>query len=297
MNIARSTAPACSPRSRAETVALAKLLRSARTLARIARDNRRRAIDLVEQRLELRFGIDLHRFDPKRRRIRAFELAHTAAPDESVRPFGNYFLDPSLLPARPVVFSLGIGEDLDFDQAVIAAYPQARMFLFDPTPRSARYFEAAGFPASVRFEPVAIAASDGVLKLYIDDLEDSFDSTTSVSVKAQSAGQRGIDLPCRSIKSLMAEHRLKRIDVFKFDVEGAGVAILDAMFDAGIWPTQIAGEFEGPSTTAEVGPYLAGLEAIFGRMRGQDYRFYRTRPDCVGWQVEFLAVRDLGGSR
>ena len=272
---------------------LSRILRSAGTLARIARDNRRRAIDLVEQRIELRFGIDLHRIDPKRRRIRAFELAHTIPPDASVRSFGNYYLAPGLLPQRPVVFSLGIGEDLDFDQAVIAAYPQARMFLFDPTPRSARYFEAANFPANVRFEPVAIAAQDGMLRLFIDDLEDSFDSTTSVSVKAQAPGQRGIDLPCRSIKSLMAEHRLKRIDVFKFDVEGAGVAILGAMFDADIWPSQIAGEFEGPSTTSEVGPYLAGLEAIFARMRGKGYGFYRTRPDCVGWQVEFLAVRDM----
>jgi FkbM family methyltransferase len=268
-------------------------LRSARTLVRIALDNPYRAAELVEQRIEQRLGVDLHRFDPKRRRIRAFEQAHMRAPDASIRPFGNYYLDASRLPARPVVFSLGIGEHLDFDKAVAEAYPEARMFLFDPTPRSGRFFESAGMPGNVRFEPVAIAGHDGTITMFIDDLEECLESTTSVSVQAQSARQEGIALPCRSVPSLMREHGLDAIDVFKFDVEGAGILILNSLFNAGIWPTQIAGEFEGPLRAADVTGYLREVSALVEQMKARNYRLYHTRPDCPGWQVEFLAVASL----
>lgn len=267
------------------------LLRSARTFVRIASQNPRQAWELSQLRLEKRFGITLHWLDPLRRAVRSYEVANTHLVGPELTAYGNYYLDHRRLPARPTVFSIGVGEDLDFDRALLTRH-SVGLHLFDPTPRSERFVSAAGLPDGVRFDRLAIADYDGTINLYIDDLEDSLDTTTSVSIVNRGLHAAGFSIPCRRVSTLMRERGIERLDVLKLDVEGAAIAILNDVLDGGIVPGQIAAEFERPPKSRDVGPFIAMVDTLFTRLKLHGYRIYRTRPDCKGFQIEILAVRE-----
>lgn len=270
------------------------LLQSARTFVRIVRVNPRLAWALSQLRVERRFGITLHWLDPLRRAVRSFEVANTRLVGPELNVYGNYYLDRSRLPVRPIVFSIGVGEYIDFDLALIAEH-DVDLHLFDPTPRSERFVAAASLPVGVRFDRIAIAGHDGTIELYIDDLEDSFDTTTSVSILDRGLHATGIQVPCRRVSTLMRERGIERLDVLKLDVEGAAIDILNDVLNDGILPTQIAAEFERPPTPQDVSKFIAAVDALFARLKKHGYVIYRTRPDCKGFQVEILAVRECGG--
>ena len=268
-----------------------KLLRSARTFVRIARHNPRQAWDLSQLRFEKRFGITLHWLDPLRCAVRSYEVANTHLVGPGLTAYGNYYLDPRRLPAHPTVFSIGVGEDIDFDRALIARH-SVDLHLFDPTPRSERFVAAASLPDGVRFDRLAIADYDGAINLYIDDLEDSLDTTASVSIVDRGLHVAGFSVPCRRVSTLMRERGIERLDVLKLDVEGAAIAILNDVLNDGILPTQIAAEFERPPNPRDVGPFLVRVDALLTRLKKHGYRIYRTRSDSKGFQVEVLAVRE-----
>ena len=269
---------------------IGQLRRSLRTFFRIARQNPRLAFELVQLRLESLFGISLHRIDSLRRRTLAFELEHTEAPTPDLVPYGNYSLVERLVPDEPVVFSLGVGEDVRFDLALIERH-NASIHFFDPTPRSARYVENHSKLDRAKFNQIAIADFDGVLDVYIDDLQDSFESTTSVSVMSRNSAASKLQVPCKTIRTTMREKGICHIDILKIDVEGAGVAILEGLLDAEVYPTQIAGEFERPPVASKLDSYFDKLRQIFERLRALGYTIYRTRPSEKGFQVEIVAAR------
>jgi FkbM family methyltransferase len=266
------------------------LFRSFRTFIRIARQNPRSAWELSQLRLEKRLGVTLHWIDPLRRAVRRYEVANTEPLGPELIAVGNYYLDASRLSSHSTVFSIGIGEDIDFDKALIDKH-LTKIHLFDPTPRSERFVAAANFPPSVRFDRMAILDRDGAIQLYIDDLENSFESTTSVSIIDRGFHSAGIQAPCRRISTLMKERGIECLDILKVDVEGAAIMIINDVLNNEILPTQIAAEFERPQRPSEVGPYLAEVDSLFLRLKNYGYRIYRTRPDCKGFQVEILAVR------
>lgn len=269
---------------------IGQLRRSLRTFFRIARQDPRLAFELTQLRLESLFGISLHRIDSLRRRTLAFELEHTEASTPDLVPYGNYSLVERLVPDEPVVFSLGVGEDVRFDLALIERH-NAAIHLFDPTPRSARYVENHSNLDRAKFNQIAIADFDGVLDVYIDDFQDSLESTTSVSVVSRNSAASSLQVPCKTIRTTMREKGICHIDILKIDVEGAGVAILEGLLDAEVYPTQIAGEFERPPVASKLDSYFDKLRQIFERLRALDYTIYRTRPSEKGFQVEIVAAR------
>ena len=269
---------------------IGQLKRSLRTFFRITRQDPRRAFELTQLRLERLFGISLHRIDPLRRRTFAFELQHTEAWTPDLIPYGNYALVERLIPDEPAVLSLGVGEDVRFDLALIKRH-NASLYLFDPTPRSARYVANHNNLGKAEFNQIAIADFDGVLNVYIDDLQDSFESTTSVSIVNRDSTATSLQVPCKTIRTIMQEKGISHIDILKIDVEGAGVAILKGLLDAEVYPTQIAGEFERPPAASDLDNYFDDLRQIFERLRALGYRVYRTRPSDKGFQVEVVAAR------
>jgi hypothetical protein len=47
---------------------------------------------------------------------------------------GGWQICPDILPERPVIYSLGVGFDLSFDESVLRTYGGAELHAFDPTP-------------------------------------------------------------------------------------------------------------------------------------------------------------------
>lgn len=267
------------------------MIRKAQTFLSLLAKNPIHAWDVLQLKLEVRLGLSLHFLSGRRRVTHRFELANTEEVPADFRAYGNYVLDPRVIGERPVVFSAGVGEFIDFDLALLERH-DVRLFLFDPTPSSKRYIETVDLPPNATFHAVAIADRDGEIEMFSDNLEENLEATPSISCRNQGFGSKALRVPCHRIKTLMEEHRIAHLDVLKLDIEGGAIAALRDTLAEGIRPTQIAAEFERPRSPAEVGAYLAELEALFGELRRAGYRIYRTRPDTIGFQVEVLAIRN-----
>lgn len=271
------------------------IIRKAQTFLSLLAKSPLNAWDVIQLKLEARVGRSLHFLSGRRRSTRRFELANTAEVPADFRAYGNYVLDPRAIGERPVVFSAGVGEFIDFDLALLEHH-DVRLFLIDPTPSSKRYIETVDLPPNATFHALAIADRDGEIEMFSDNLEEDLEVTPSISSRNQGFGSKSLHVPCRRIKTLMEEHRIGNLDVLKLDIEGAAIAALRDTLAEGIHPTQIAAEFERPRSAAEVSAYLTELEALFGELRRAGYSIYRTRPDTIGFQVEVLAVCNQAGA-
>lgn len=268
-----------------------KIIRKAKTFLSLLAKSPLHAWDVVQLKLEARLGRSLHFLSGRRRATRRFELANTEEVPTDFRAYGNYVLDPAALGEQPTVFSAGVGEFIDFDLALLERH-DVRLFLIDPTPSSKRYIETVDLPPNASFHAVAITDRDSYIEMFSDNPEEDLEATPSISSRNQGFGSKALRVPCRRIKSLMEEHRIAHLDVLKLDIEGAAIAALRDTLAEGIYPTQIAAEFERPRSAGEVSAYLAELEALFAELRRAGYDIYRTRPDTIGFQVEVLAIRN-----
>jgi FkbM family methyltransferase len=269
------------------------ITRKARTFFFIATRRPAQAWELLQIRAERRTGLTFFFLSARRSITYAYELFRTSAVNRELHRYGNYYLAPAFIPEHPVAFSLGVGQDIDFDRALFEKH-DVRLFLFDPTPASKRFIDSVKLPLNAQFLPYAIADYDGRISMFSDDLQQEFDKTSSVSIfnrgfyKKESASS----VECRKISSLMRELNIQHLDILKLDIEGAAIQVLEDLFREGVFPTQIACEFERPEKLKDVFQYLTRMSALFDQFEAAGYQLYRTRPNDHGCQIEILAVRD-----
>jgi len=153
--------------------------------------------------------------------------------------YGGWAVSPSTLPARPVVYSFGVGEDLTFDIAMVL-HRGARVWAFDPTPRSVTWIREQVLPDGLTFVPVGIAAQDGEMTFYPPAIAGY--ASFSAVIQRTSAGTSVI-APVRRLRTLMQELGHSSIDLLKLDIEGAEFSVLDDVISSGIRPLQVLVEF------------------------------------------------------
>lgn len=265
-------------------------VRSLKTFLFILRRRPARAWEELQIRLERKLGISLYFLSLRRWATYLFEKSRTSPVSSDLRSYGNYFLDPQLVPEEPVVFSLGVGQDISFDRALLERH-KPKLFLFDPTPASRRFIDEQNLPVNVSFDAVAVSDRDGDVAIFTDDLEHEFDQTSSVSIFKRGFYENSTLIRGKRITTLMREKGVSHLDILKMDIEGAAIQVLEDILREGICPDQLACEFERPERISEVFSYLKRLSRLFDQMRGLGYELYRTRPLDKGCQVEILAVR------
>jgi hypothetical protein len=113
--------------------------------------------------------------------------------------YGGYFLDPSVLPSNPVIYSLGIGKDISFDLSLIEQYG-CTVQAFDPTPEVGRWLESQSLPSQFRFHAAGIADFDGEANFHLPPRPD-FISHSMLETKQFSA--ETIRVPVVTLSSAM----------------------------------------------------------------------------------------------
>lgn len=169
---------------------------------------------------------------------------------------GGWRFHPDGLDAKCVVWSLGVGEDVDFDAALIREYG-LRVHAFDPTPSSLQWLAANPQPPNFHFHPWAVAAVDGVLTLYPRVRNGGRASRTMYTMVAGDAsGDDAIEVPTFSLPTI-AEKIGPRVDLLKIDIEGAEYEVLESLPALAVQPRQLLVEFHhrfpgiGPAKTVE----------------------------------------------
>jgi len=195
---------------------------------------------------------------------------------------GGWRFHPDVLDADSVVYSLGIGEDVDFDLALIRRCG-VHVHAFDPTPSSVDWLAARRMPPDFHFHPWAVTARDGVLKLYPRVKKDGSKCTVMYTLLADKGSQDdAIVVPAFCLASIQAELGHGRIDLLKMDIEGAEYEVLDNLLESAVKPVQLLVEFHhrfpgiGPGKTVE----------MIARLRGAGYRIFAISE--TGREISFI---------
>lgn len=170
---------------------------------------------------------------------------------------GGWRYHPDALDRDSVVYSLGIGKDTDFDQALMRRFG-LQVHAFDPTPSTAEWLLEHPQGPAFHFHPWAVTATDGTLTLYPRLRKDGSKSSVMYTMVADGGAQAdAIEVPAFSLASIAATLGHDRLDLLKMDIEGAEYDVLDTLPDLAVQPRQLLVEFHhrfagiGPARTIE----------------------------------------------
>lgn len=272
-----------------------KIVRKLKTFFFIFRRKPAAALELLQIKVERKLGISLFFLSLRRSATHICEIILTEKVNKQLELYGNYYIKPSVLPERPIIFSFGVGQnmnDVSFDLAVLKKlHPE--LYLVDPTPMSQRFIETLSLPQNVRFFPIAISTLDGEIDLYSGDIEENFEQTSTVSIYNNGVhNNNSFRVKSKRLKTFMTDCGIGKIDILKMDIEGAAISVLEDGLNDGILPTQIMCEFERPEKLLDVIKYLQNVSRLFRRLRKLGYKIYRTRSSDKGCQIEFSAINE-----
>jgi FkbM family methyltransferase len=206
--------------------------------------------------------------------------------DRNHKPFGNYFLDADIpLSAQSKVYSLGILRNVSFDDAVSKAFG-CEVFMYDPTPVCQEFMMAHAANPGFRYFPLGVWTEDTTLRLY-----SPAHGGSSSAVYQQ--GESHFDAECRTMCTLMADNGHSHIDVFKADIEGAALPILEQMVDESMFPGQVIVELERPrGGVEELVDFLYRVSTLRKRLRDVGYAEYKLPRDrFIFFSLELLFGR------
>ncbi|HEX6747773.1 MAG TPA: FkbM family methyltransferase [Longimicrobium sp.] len=191
--------------------------------------------------------------------------------------FGTWAIIASALGRDSIVYSVGVGTEIDFDLALIDRFG-LQVHAFDPTPVAVEWVRAQRLPPGFVFHPVGVAAHDGTAEFGARST-----ATHYTTLAGNDAGGERVSLPVRRLASLGASLGHERIDLLKLDIEGAEYAVLHDMLERKLHAEQILVEFHhrfrtiGKSRTEQAVAALrdAGYRIFHISPSGREYGFVR----------------------
>ena len=195
---------------------------------------------------------------------------------------GGWWFSPEHLTRNSIVYSLGVGDEIDFDLGLIKKF-DVDVFAFDPTPNSIDMLDGSQLPKRFHFKPWAVTATDGTLKFYPRLRKDGTKSDVMFTmIPEESTKDDVIEVPAYSLDTITAKLEHDRIDLLKMDIEGAEYEVLDGLIDTQVLPQQLLVEFHHRF----VDNGLQRTYAIIDRLRDAGYRIFAISE--IGREISFL---------
>ena len=163
--------------------------------------------------------------------------------------YGGYFLDASLIGPNAIVYSLGVGEDISFDLALIKRFGLT-VHGFDPTPQVKTWLASQTLPKEFHFHDFGIADFDGEACFYLPPRPDYISHSL---IPARQYSRESIRVPMARLATAMRQLGHTRIDVLKMDIEGAEYGVVENLVREKIPVRQILVEFHHRLSSIGVG--------------------------------------------
>lgn len=188
--------------------------------------------------------------------------------------YGGWMVPTSVLSAESVCYCVGVGEDNSFDLALIDRFG-CHVWAYDPTPRAiAHVGRTAAGNDHYHFAPVGLWSADAVMRFYAPAKA----KNVSHSLTNIQRTDQYIEVPVRSLATLMRDNGHARVDLLKIDIEGAEYDVLAEMMRLGVRPTVLCVDFDQPT------PVRKTL-AMIRRLREYGYELVAHEV----WDYTFLA--------
>src|SRR6185437_4925205 len=170
--------------------------------------------------------------------------------------YGGWTVPVELIEPSWVCYCVGAGGDISFDLELIRRYG-VEVRTFDPV---ADYVESAQQQgaAEPRFSArqAAIATVDGPIRMQVTHDPQS----RSVSAAGLYESEDFIEVPGRTLPSLMAELGDERIDLLKLDIEGAEYEVLPTIDMRALGVKVFAAQLHHAGSVGEARALIAGLD-------------------------------------
>ena len=151
----------------------------------------------------------------------------------------GWVVDESLLNRESVIYSVGVGSNIDFDLELINSFG-ATVHAFDPTPRSIEWVKSQKLPKHFIFHPFGLSAENG----HMDFFPPSKASSTHFSpIDRYGDTNNVVRAPVKDIDTIASELKHKEIDLLKMDIEGAEYEVIEALPKNRVAINQILIEF------------------------------------------------------
>ena len=151
----------------------------------------------------------------------------------------GWVVDESLLNRESVIYSVGVGSNIDFDLELINSFG-ATVHAFDPTPRSIEWVKNQQLPKHFIFHPFGLSAENG----HMDFFPPAKASSTHFSpIDRYGDTSNIVRALVKDIDTIASELKHKEIDLLKMDIEGAEYEVIEALPKNRVAINQILIEF------------------------------------------------------
>jgi FkbM family methyltransferase len=226
----------------------------------------------------------------KRRLLCLLNLDVFICPDVSLQverhgsAYGGWVIMKDSLSHRSIVLSAGLGQDISFDESVIAKYGCA-IEGYDPAPRALACFAGRDMPPGFTWHQVGWAAREGVMAFHEPYRADWISGTILEGTRGHE--KSSIQVPVRDAGTLIAEVARPHVDVVKMDIEGAEYDVIDRLIATGAiaFVRQLLveyhhgnGRYSGTDTRDSVNRIRNnGFELVYVSETGREFSFRNTR--------------------
>ena len=229
-----------------------------------------------------------YRFDYERILTKKFEELFYSIPENAVK-VGNYFiLESPKLDKSSIVYSLGVGKNIDFDKAILFKYG-CDIYLFDPTPSSSEFIKTfvkknEDIDKKLKYLPIGVWNENKILRFSVPRYGGS-----ASAVFSYGSGEE-FDAECQTLKTIMKRLGHTRIDLIKMDIEGAALPVVENMIAEQIFPAQLIAEFERPVKNIKlILDFFYRLQKACSMLENQGYQIYRLpRSQFKYYSVELI---------
>lgn len=154
--------------------------------------------------------------------------------------YGGFFACPENLNSRSIVYSVGIGRDISFDNAMINKH-ECMVFGFDPTPGSIEWVKNNAMPSSFKFFPFGLGNRDSTEKFYLP--RNPGEISGSIVKQSNVTTNQFEMVEIRSLETIASNFGHTSIDVLKMDIEGSEYDVIDSIISSKVTIHQILIEF------------------------------------------------------
>ncbi len=221
-------------------------------------------------------------------------------------PYGGWIIPKGILNDQSICYGVGAGEDVSFD-AAIAAHYGCKVHIFDPTPRAIAHVEAlknniannqkmgcltspTGYYADFETEvadrlvlhPFGIWEEDTTLRFYTPQNE----THVSHSIVNLQKSDHFIEVPVKSLSSVIQSLGHDQITLLKIDIEGAEYQVLDAMLREQVMVQILCIEYDENASNNLDSKYLGRIEQSLMSLIAAGYDVIAKEPDCHNYTLK-----------